>query len=266
MGKHLQYHAFCCNRFPGEQARTDETHMGKGGIGQHFTDVVLHHGDHSTINHSESGKSNKNIAVLFYSHRKKAKHDGQHAVNSHFQENSRHQHGAFHRRFGISIRLPGVKRKERHLNGKSHEEGQKQPALNFRRKVTGRETAEKEISGAILAVHVQNGQQHAKTSSKRVEKKLQQGSFRSRTSVARGNEVDRKNGCLIAKIKQHQILCHEYAIQANLKQENQCHHIAPNFLFVLSGVIQLCRKNHQCGEHQKPVIQSVYSEGNADAE
>ncbi len=161
-----------------ENPQHAESQMGDGGVSHELLQVGLHHGHQRAIDDPDDGQDADDRGKLPRRFGEKRQAEAQHAVRSHLKENSGQDHGAGRRRLNVRIRQPGVKRKERDLDGKSHEEGQEEPPLRGRRQQgSGRQVVQHlgQIKGAREVVKVKNPGKHQGRADHGVEDKFDRG-------------------------------------------------------------------------------------------
>src|SRR6187200_884851 len=92
--------------------------MGNRRISHQPLNVILHHGYTTCINDPNDAEDNDNVAKMYGcrgEHRDKPSYDTEQA---HFYHDATEHHCYRCRGLIVSIRLPGMKREDRHLNGK----------------------------------------------------------------------------------------------------------------------------------------------------
>ena len=134
VAEHLIDGAFHGFRPEHENPQHAESQMGDGGISHEFLQVGLHHGHQRAVNDSHDGQDANDGGKLSRRIGEQRQAEAQHAVGSHFKQNARQDDGARRGRLNVRIGQPGVEGEEGNLDGKSDEEGQKEPAFRLRRK------------------------------------------------------------------------------------------------------------------------------------
>src|SRR5262245_54042709 len=112
-----------------EETQHDQPKVTDGRIGHEFLDVSLHHGDYCATDNTYDRQRDHHRNCYQSGRRKQRNRKAQKPIGAEFQKNNREDNRTDNKRLYISIRQPGMERKERNFYGEGKREGQKKPGL-----------------------------------------------------------------------------------------------------------------------------------------
>src|SRR5215469_13271434 len=124
--QHYVHRALHADQREGEDAEHGESHVAHGRVRHQSLEIWLNHGHERAVNDADNrqcGDVGRRSVRRVGEERQTETHD---AIGTGFQKDARKVHRSCRWRLGMCVGQPRVKRKERHFDGKGHEEGQEE--------------------------------------------------------------------------------------------------------------------------------------------
>ncbi len=225
--QHLVHRALHGNRLERENPQHHEAQVADRRVRHKFFQVRLHQRNQRTVNNADDRQHRYHGSCAVRRLRKQRQAEADHAVGSHLQQHARENDRAGRWRFHVRVRQPGVKREERHLDRKGHEEGKEEQHLRPRRKMESR-ALQRQLNGrqvkrAGQVIKPQDADQHERRAEHRIDEEFHRGINPPVVAPDADQERHRDQHHFPEKEENEKVQRQEHADDADFQQQQ--HHV-----------------------------------------